>query len=177
MKKIVSYQVHREHDEPIKGCVVGCFDPRFQEALEAYCFAEFGAHLKEMDFVSIGGGTARNADSKNVGLRDDPLQQALASVKLHRSPVVAFTTHEDCGALGGSAHFRGEKAELAWHRAFLNERARTFKALIAGALAGWREKGVIVAGKFIPADIVRATYPKEVAVKTAFLRFNGAWKL
>ena len=99
------------------------------------CQTELGVNLTEVDLVSIGGGTSRNADSKNAELRDDPLDQAVASVKLHRVPQVLLTSHEDCGALGGSARFGSEAAELAWHKAFLEERKRKLETLLArGAL-------------------------------------------
>jgi carbonic anhydrase len=176
MQLIVKYEGHRRHNEAMKACVIGCFDPRFQHPLKAY-LAEFGLSLAEADFISVGGGVARNAGSENAGLRDDVLQQAVASVKLHRAPKAFLTSHEDCGALGGSAHFGSESAELAWHKELLRERGRTLEALIAAALVDWKKNGVTVAGKFIPPEVVSATYPEKVAVETAFLRFDGAYEL
>ena len=110
-------------------------------------------------------------------LRDDPLDQAVASVKLHRVPQVLLTSHEDCGALGGSARFGSEAAELAWHKAFLEERKRKLETLLAAVLSDWRENGVSAGGKLISAEDVRKTYPEKVIVKTAFLRFDGAYEL
>lgn len=177
MKQIVSYEAHREHDESIEGCVVGCFDPRFKHALSVACQTKLGVHIEETDLISIGGGIARNAESENAELRDDVLQQALASVKLHRAPKILLTSHEDCGALGGSEHFSNEAAELAWHKILLEERTRTLEGLINMTLAAWKKDGVTVAGKFILPEIVRKTYPETVVMKTAFLRFDGAWDL
>jgi carbonic anhydrase len=160
----------------MKGCVVGCFDPRFQFPLKVALTAN-GLKLDEVDLISDGGGIARNAGSDDAELRDDILQQVLASVKLHRVPRVLLTSHEDCGALGGSSHFGSEEAEIAWHKALLEERARTLETLLTAALADWKENGVTVAGKLIPPEVVRATYPEVVVVKTAFLRFDGAYEL
>ena len=177
MKCIIHYRAHRVHDEPMKGCVVGCFDPRFQRGLAATCQIELSAYIDGVDLVNVAGGVARNVESENAELRDDVLRQALASVKLHRTPTVLLTSHEDCGALGGSSRFGSEEAELAWHKALLEERARTLKTLLEAALADWKENGVTVAGKLIPPEVVRATYPEVVVVKTAFLRFNAAYEL
>ena len=66
MKQIVSYEAHREHDESIEGCVVGCFDPRFKHALSVACQTKLGVHIEETDLISIGGGIARNAESENA---------------------------------------------------------------------------------------------------------------
>lgn len=177
MKKIVSYEAPREHNEPVGGCVVGCFDPRFQHALSVACQTELGVHLEETDRVSIGGGTARNAGSENAELREDVLQQVVASVKLHRTPKALLTSHEDCGALGGSAHFGSEEAELAWHEAFLGERVQKLETLLAAALADWRKNGVTVGGKFISAEDVQKAYPEKVVVKGVFLGFDSAYEL
>ena len=92
--------------------VLSCIDFRFwRETVE---FVEHELGIKTCDFPSIPGS------AKTISELAEGVNLAMACIgvpiNLHHAKKVVIVNHEDCGAYGGSANFKGDsKAEQAFH--------------------------------------------------------------
>ncbi|MCL4399950.1 hypothetical protein M1506_01595 [Patescibacteria group bacterium] len=122
LNKISQFDFKEGHYVAEDGVVMWCFDKRLRknglDFLENYLKLGF-------DFVSIASGGLSRLTSGDEGSIKFVLEEVGKSVKLHKSPTIILTAHNNCGDFGGviDANFYIEK---------LDEGERKLKELAPG---------------------------------------------
>ena len=72
----------------------------------------FGA----FDSIELAGASKNIASPTHAADKHTILENIKVAVDLHKAETLVLTNHLDCGAYGGSAHFRSYDEEIAFHR-------------------------------------------------------------
>jgi len=90
--------------------IFGCIDDRFSHHLEKLIelLKEEGKY-NYVDRVIVAGG------AKDLGKERAFLKQVEVSVRLHHTPTIVLTTHEDCGAMEWSSQRGHRDAQFRFH--------------------------------------------------------------
>ena len=111
------------------GCVVSCFDARFELVTRKF--------LKKRgiwwaDPLKIAGGAKAFASPAEESERSFALGQVRTSMRLHRTNRVMLMIHSDCGAYGGLQAFEGnEEREATNNESELRSAAEFLKSTIS----------------------------------------------
>jgi hypothetical protein len=127
MKKVFHFD---SQNDPYRadGCVVACFDARFELVTRKF--------LKKRgiwwaDPVKIAGGAKVFASPAQEYDRSFALGQVQTSMRLHQTNRVILMVHSDCGAYGGLQAFgRSENREAANHESELRSAAEFLRSTI-----------------------------------------------
>jgi len=140
MRKIFHFDSPSEH-YVADAAVLYCFDHRINIAVRKFLKKR---KIEHFDTIVVAGGGKTLASPHNDAERDFILEQVGTSVRLHQAKRVLVMNHSDCGAYGGSAHFKGDAAaEADYHRGEL---------LRAGELLTSRFPGILVEPYFVTFD-------------------------
>lgn len=124
MQKIFSIESPRGH-YAADACLIACIDDRFTTAIDAL---RTHLGLTHADVVRFTGGAKTIAAPPVESDRDALLRQIEIAVRLHKTQKVILTTHEDCGAAGGSVVFgNNPDTERDAHKQWLDKAAGCVK--------------------------------------------------
>lgn len=80
-----------------------------------------------MDLIVLAGGAKNLSSPLEHEDKTVVLENIAISIKLHSAKNIILTTHEDCGAYGGSKKFSSQFAETEFHRKELQKAAKFVK--------------------------------------------------
>lgn len=120
--------------------VVACMDYRFWPQALPLLQKKYGA----FDLIEIAGASKNLVSPIEPEDKTTLLENITLSLKLHHPTRLVLTNHFDCGAYGGSEHFRSREAEIAFHQEELAK---------AKTIAQKAFPNVPVATEFLLADI------------------------
>lgn len=92
MKQVIKFKSPKEHYKA-DVCVVWCFDDRFTALLGE--LNKFG--FKHADVIKLAGGVKSLVNPKTANFLIDNI---LASIRLHHTPLIILMAHLNCGAYG-----------------------------------------------------------------------------
>jgi len=143
MRKVFHFDSPSEH-YTADAAVLYCFDHRINTAVRKFLKRQ---KIERFDMIVVAGGAKTLASPPNDSERDFILEQLGTSIRLHQAKRVLVMNHSDCGAYGGLAHFKGDRAaEADFHRSELL-RAR---------------------------ELLTSSFP-GIPVELYFVEFDGVW--
>ncbi len=101
----------------VQACILGCQDPRFQDARAKYLQEAYGLANSDYDPLVAPGAGKWILDGKGEVL----LFGVEVAVGLHAGETVYVFHHTDCGAYGGHKNFDSLEAEVSFQKDQLQE--------------------------------------------------------
>jgi len=145
MRKVFHFDSPSEH-YVADAAVLCCFDHRVNRAVRKFLKKQ---KIEHFDMIVVAGGTKTLASPRNDADRDFILEQVRTSIRLHQAKRVLVMNHSDCGAYGGLAHFKGDRAAEADSHSNELLRAR---------------------------ELLSSTFP-GILIEPYFVTFDGVWEL